>query len=526
MRYFLIVVLSLLSVKASMAEGRRPLPLPKVRYESLGTSWSGDSLMLHFRVSIEGDVPGRGTFMGIIPDLGTPSVEFPGVGYFRTSDLRYYRRRRALDEATAPRLAYELAVARRGARQSVDYTYSMVVPSSVEVSEVKLETRMFRCGDSKSVSWQTVAVGPRPRLRDTVYMPGMPSVELPRPVAVVSVPLYEANVTFLKPRPEKIKERVARVVIRITYPVNVWRVMPSFEQNGAELRRIDGILRPVATDTTTYRVVKTNIVGYASPEGTYAYNLSLSDRRATGMRDWLVEKYGMDKGDISTSGVGEDWVGLRDSVVHSDMEYKNEVLAIIDRYGIHEGREKHLMDLRVGRPYNYMMEHFFPSLRRMELEMIYTVRAFSQSESDMLLDERPQDLSLQEMYDVARERNTDQTIVHQRTEYGKEYDIAVRYFPNDAIANINAASAALVRGDLEQARKCLENVSDDPLAANNLGVYYWLCGDPQTAEKYFQRARESDPVRAEYNLRELTRWREEQQEQSGQPSEQQSATQE
>lgn len=240
------------------------------------------------------------------------------------------------------------------------------------------------------------------------------------------------------------------------------------------------------------------------------------------MRDWLVEKYGMNKGDISTSGVGEDWVGLRDSVVHSDMEYKNEVLAIIDRYGIHEGREKHLMDLRVGRPYNYMMEHFFPSLRRMELEMIYTVRAFSQSESDMLLDERPQDLSLQEMYDVARERNTDQTIVHQRTEYGKEYDIAVRYFPNDAIANINAASAALVRGDLEQARKCLENVSDDPLAANNLGVYYWLCGDPQTAEKYFLRARESDPVRAEYNLRELTRWREEQQEQSGQ----QSATQE
>lgn len=101
-------------------------------------------------------------------------------------------------------------------------------------------------------------------------------------MAVVSVPLYEANVTFLKPRPEKIKERVARVVIRITYPVSVWRVMPSFEQNGAELRRIDGILRPVATDTTTYRVMKTNIVGYASPEGTYAYNLSLSDRRATG----------------------------------------------------------------------------------------------------------------------------------------------------------------------------------------------------------------------------------------------------
>lgn len=515
MRYILIAVLTLLSVKYGICDERRPSSLPKVRYESLGTSWDGDSLRVHFRVSIEGDVPGRGVFMGIIPHFGTPSIELPGVGYFRNSDRRYYRRRRELDGATTPRLAYELAVARRGARQSVDYTYSMVVPSSVEVSEVNLETRIYRCRDTRSVASQSVAVGPRPRLRDTVYIGGFLATDLPHPVAVVSLPLYEANVTFLKPQPEKIKERATKVTIRINYPVNVWRVMPSFEDNGAELERIDSILRPMATDTSTYKVVKTNIVGYASPEDTYAHNLTLSERRATGMCDWLAERYGMDKDNISTSGVGEDWVGLRDAVVHSDMEFKDEVLAIIDRYGIYEGREKRLMDLRIGRPYRYMMEHFFPSLRRMELEMIYTVRAFTPTESDAVLDARPQDLSLLEIYDVARERNTDQTIEQRRAEYGKEYDIAVRYFPDDAIANINAASAALVRGDLEQARKCLDNVTEDPLAANNLGVYYWLCGDPQTAEAYFLRARESDPVRAEHNLRELARWRAEQREGKG-----------
>ena len=507
MRPFLMILLSLLLVNVCKGK-QRQTSTPKVHYEQLNTLWSGDSLCLSFRVYIEGDLPRGGVFMGIIPHC--EEMDMPGIGYFRAADMRYYRRRRALDPQTKPQLSYEVPV-RRGVRQQIDYACRIPVPASVDASELHLDTRLYRCHDVRVTGTHRIALAPRPAQRtDTVYIQQYVPVTLPLPVAVVSLPLYEANVTFLKPKPEKIKERTTTVIIRITYPVNVSTVLPSFENNSAELGRIDSLLRPMATDTDTYKVLKTNIVGYASPEDTYDHNLILSERRATGMRTWLVNKYGLNENSISISGAGEDWVGLRNAVVRSDMRYKDEVLAIIDRYGIKQGREKRLMDLYGGRPYNYMLEHFFPALRRMELEMIYTVRAFTMTETDSVLEERPQDLSLQEIYDVARERNTDQTIQHRRTEYGKEYDVAVRYFPNDAVANINAASAALVRGDLEQARKCLENVTDDPLAANNLGVYYWLCGDPQTAEQYFQRAKESDPVRAEHNLQELARWRDEQ----------------
>ena len=225
--------------------------------------------------------------------------------------------------------------------------------------------------------------------------------------------------------------------------------------------------------------------------------------------DYLHGRYGLPTEKVTAEGKGEDWEGLREAVGRSDMKAKDEVLDIIDTYDIFDGREKLLMDLRGGDPYRYMLEHIFPPLRRMEMRIDYRVRAFDPEEAGELIGRRPQDLSLQEMYEVAQAENDDRTIVRQRDAYGREYDIAVRYFPDDDIANINASSAALVRGDLELAWVCLGRVRENPLAANNLGVYHWLCGKIGEAEAYFEKARATDPQRAAYNLEQLRKWKEE-----------------
>lgn len=484
------------------------ISIPKIHYDSMRTSWQGDSLRLDLRMRLEGRLPHGGIFVGVIPRLG--EITMPGVGYFRPNEARFFRRRETLDRESVPELAH-VALQKGDKSEIVDYSYSLLLPTSLPDSVVRLETRMFTCGRELLTGVELLNITPRPSpcngIRDTVFIYGDHRGILPLPVAVVSLPLYEANVTLLKPTPEKIKERTATATIRITYPVNRSEVLPDFEQNERELARIDSILRPVTSDTMTYKILKASIVGYASPEDTYEHNRVLSMRRATEMRNWLAKRYVLPRETISATGAGEDWDGLRKAVIESDMPYRDEALAVMDRYSIHQGREKYLMELRWGRPYNYMLEHFFPALRRMELEIIYTVRAFSVTETGSILEYRPQDLSQEEIYDVARVRNNDQTIQRHRDEYGREYDIAVRYFPDDVVANINASSAALVRGDLEQARKLLDRVIDEPRAANNLGVYYWLCGDPDTAEKYFRKAQQNDPVRAEHNLRELDRWR-------------------
>lgn len=68
---------------------------------------------------------------------------------------------------------------------------------------------------------------------------------------------------------------------------------------------------------------------------------------------------------------GIDWNGLAAMVEASDMRYRSEVLNIL-RYvpettyrngKLVDSRLKRLMDLRGGRPYNYMLTHFFPELR-------------------------------------------------------------------------------------------------------------------------------------------------------------------
>ena len=490
----------------SAAAEQKDRPYPSVHYLAEPCArWRGDSLEVRFSGEVAGRRKGSES-LHLIPIYisGGDTIRYPEVGYFTSSEAKYYKRREALSDTKTDGT---VRVLDRKGHSEVDYRESMLVPQTF-AGRVQLQQLLHTCCEEHLLASEAIAVPERAvTVPDTVYttVAGM----LPFPVAAVSVPLFETNVTFVRPKPEAVKERTATATVRITYPVNDWRVYPDFENHRQELSRIDKILSPVATDTATYRILSASITGYASPEDTYKHNMVLSEQRAGGMRDYLHGRYGLPTEKVTAEGKGEDWEGLREAVGRSDMKAKDEVLDIIDTYDIFDGREKLLMDLRGGDPYRYMLEHIFPPLRRMEMRIDYRVRAFDPEEAGELIGRRPQDLSLQEMYEVAQAENDDRTIVRQRDAYGREYDIAVRYFPDDDIANINASSAALVRGDLELAWVCLGRVRENPLAANNLGVYHWLCGKIGEAEAYFEKARATDPQRAAYNLEQLRKWKEE-----------------
>lgn len=506
--YITIGILSLLSgnVTAQVSEDNGKPRFPSLRYHSAPhAEWQGDSLRVGFSGELVGRLKGPES-LHIMPLYisGGDTIRYPELGYFTPSGARFDKRR---EELSGNKTEGRMHVLRRGERGTADYRESMAVPSSMK-GELRLLHVLTDCCHSYLLGSERVAVPERALARvDTVYrtMPGM----LPLPVAAVSLPLFETNVTFIRPKAEAVKERTATATIRITYPVNHWAVYPDFENNGAELHRVDRLLSPMATDTATYRVSSVAITGYASPEDTWEHNMALSKKRAGAMRDYLQARYHFPQDKLTAEGKGEDWDGLRGAVESSDMEARDKVLDIIDTYGIFNGRERELMRLQGGKPYKYMLQNLYPPLRRMEMKIDYRVRAFRTDEAGELIGTRPQDLSLQEMYEVARAENSDRTIVRRRDDYGREYDIAVRYFPDNDIANINASSAALVRGDLELAWVCLNKVKDNPLAYNNLGVYHWICGKTEEAKAYFEKAKETDPERAAYNLEQMRRWEEE-----------------
>lgn len=87
-------------------------------------------------------------------------------------------------------------------------------------------------------------------------------------------------------------------------------------------------------------------------------------------------------------------------------------------------------------------------------------------------------------------------------DYLKIYETAVREYPDDRIANNNAAAALLAEGETGKAKAYLEKGEEnDPAAYLNLGTYYYIEGDLSKAEHYFRLAQQAGVQQAEQNLR-------------------------
>ena len=307
--------------------------------------------------------------------------------------------------------------------------------------------------------------------------------------------LQPGDMLFYRPDAEKVKLRAEHATVRIQFKVGKHDIVSSFGQNYLELAKVTRILQPIVETPDDIEVQKLTITGYASPEGDFNANLALSQRRADSFKSYLITMYGTLSGlsQFPAVGKGEDWAGLRKSVEGSAyVPMKEDVLRLIDGYSIEGGREARLMQLGGGSVYKYLLGNLYPPLRRMDMEVSYKVRNFKPEEVEGVFDRRPQDLSQEEIYEVAQRRNKD-GVAH--AEFGREYDVAVRYYPDSKIAYLNASSAALVRRDLAQAWQYLSHISDAPEAATNMGLYYWLSGKYGAAARYFEKAL-NDPRQA------------------------------
>lgn len=85
-------------------------------------------------------------------------------------------------------------------------------------------------------------------------------------------------------------------------------------------------------------------------------------------------------------------------------------------------------------------------------------------------------------------------------QYREVYEVAAYHFPNDVVANVNAASAVMLTGDLISAWNYLRKAEADPRAWNNLGVLTLMEGNPEGATVWFRKAVGIEPRKARTNL--------------------------
>jgi hypothetical protein len=332
----------------------------------------------------------------------------------------------------------------------------------------------------------------------TVYtyknIPATGKPAAPVVLSIADVDQYAVMVSFLPSEGGMgNKHRTEGAVLYFDYPLGKDDIYPDYKNNREEINKVEKILAPL-TDNRFSTLARLRIRGYSSPDGPYGDNERLAKARSGLFARYLRDAYNIPRSSIEVSSEAEDWEGFIDLLREYRPPYTDAALDIIRRYGIFNGREKHLMDLQGGAPYKDMLRRFFPKLRRIEVVVQYDVREVNGAEASELIYTHPDLLSLDEMYAVARyyRPGSDQ--------YREVYEVAAYHFPNDVVANVNAASAVMLTGDLISAWNYLSKVEADPRAWNNIGVLNLMEGNPEGAAIWFRKAVGVEPRKARANL--------------------------
>ena len=115
------------------------------------------------------------------------------------------------------------------------------------------------------------------------------------------------------------------------------------------------------------RVEKIEVAGYASPEGPPDFNVWLGQARADALIDYIIShrpQYNLTYEQFHIRNGEENWEGLRKVVVESDMEHKDEVIAIIDNETITDEHKKLMIEkIDRGWVWHRMLKEIYPHLR-------------------------------------------------------------------------------------------------------------------------------------------------------------------
>lgn len=304
-------------------------------------------------------------------------------------------------------------------------------------------------------------------------------------------PLY----AYIQPKAEPIKARQEKGTARLQFNINKANINTNLGNNSAELDKMRKTIDLVSNDPDV-RITSILLHGYASPDGSYANNDKLAANRTQAVYDYLRSIYPLQNKLFQFSSTAEDWQGVHNYVEKNTFVQKDIVLNIINS-DMQPDEKERTIAAKAGEAHRHLINNVYPSLRRTEYTVNYEVRDFNLEEARKLIKTRPQKLSLKEMYAVAN------SYEKGSKEYNEVFDIAVLMFPEEELANINAANTALNHGDKASAEKYLKKAGHRAEADNARGALAILQQDYQSAKTYFEKAAKAGLKEAKANLQEL-----------------------
>lgn len=301
------------------------------------------------------------------------------------------------------------------------------------------------------------------------------------PIARIKRVDYNPVFGYVSPVADSVKEFKLEGSAFINFPVNRTELYPTYMNNPAELLKITGTIDSVKNDPDV-TITSIFIKGFASPEGPYNNNVRLAKGRTATLKQYVENLYKFPADFITTDYLPENWPGLRAYLVKSSLANRDAILAIVD-----SNLEPDAKDARIKSvyptDYAFILANVYPSLRRSDYVIHYNVKSYTTLEEILrVLHTAPQKLSPSEFYRAA------QSMKQGSDEYNEVFETAVRMYPNDEVANLNAANTAMRRGDWTAANRYLSKAGDAPVVTYARGVLAALQKDYSAAETYFLQA--------------------------------------
>lgn len=428
------------------------VPRLGVRIENTSVRRNAGLMSVKFRMGLAGlALPGDRAAL-FTPALvnGTDTAALPPVGvYSRTRWFQYLRAGEPLGGAEETSLRYS--------KRPAEFAYSTNVPYEpwMNGGELVLTRRDYGCCRTL-LGEDGMPIG---GYRETAFAPAL---------------------RYVKPAAE-VKTRSLSGRAFIDFPVNRTEIHPEYRNNPVELRKIISTIDSVRNDKDV-TVSAVAIKGYASPEGSYKNNTRLAKGRTETLKRYVENMYHFGEGFIRTDYEPEDWAGLRQYVENSGLEHREAILALIDG-DLEPDAKNRKIQTAYPEEYRFLLQTVYPGLRHSDYTISYTVRGYSDTgEIAALLRSQPQKLSLEEMFLLA------QTMEPGSEGFDEVMETAVRMYPDDATANLNAANAAMSRKDFKGAEKYLERAGASAEAEYARGMLKALQGDYTGARECVARA--------------------------------------
>ena len=275
---------------------------------------------------------------------------------------------------------------------------------------------------------------------------------------------------------------------KLYYPVNVTRKVDNYLENAEALELLNTL------DRGNFEVTSVAIEGWASPEATVPYNQNLSINRAKTVKSIISDKYNFPQDVYSVKGNGEYWDSVIDYVDNTDepvvAENRAAIQDAIAANGDLDKREAAIKKIAAGKPYRAIFDAVYPRSRFAEAVVTFKNKGYNRSDAMTLYKADPSNLSADE-YILLIQDGASEDVVNS----------AVKLYPNDPRVAAVAAGKAYENGDIDKAIDLYKKAGNSEEVMNNLACCYLKKGDYENAKACLEKL--SDSKLSETNANEL-----------------------